>query len=144
LPVKEIDSMARARGVDAIVDVDAAQSITHMDFTMPDIGADINGLSLCQRLNAPIGTAGIWIRGAWLTDFGARVWRKMLPEDDTRSRTNVWDRDVSSGRRKLPAARRPQYIFMRATHHTASGWYYFVDARPFVLQIRLPLVRVRL
>jgi selenocysteine lyase/cysteine desulfurase len=87
MPVKEIVAMARARGVDTIVD--AAQSIAHMDFKMPDVGADFVGFSLHKWLNAPIGTGGIWIRGSRLADIEPCMGSTMFPEDDTRSRTNV-------------------------------------------------------
>ena len=63
--------MARARGVDTIVD--AAQTIGHLHFTLADLDADFVGFSLHKWLCAPIGTGAIWIRGrAWPTS--SRAW----------------------------------------------------------------------
>lgn len=86
-PVKEIVALARARGVDVIVD--AAQTIGHMDFTLADLGADFVGFSLHKWLCAPIGTGAIWIRPSRLTDIEPCMGSTMFPADDTRSRTSV-------------------------------------------------------
>jgi selenocysteine lyase/cysteine desulfurase len=87
MPVKEIVAMARARGVDTIVD--AAQTMGHLDFTVPDLDADFIGFSLHKWLNAPIGTGAIWIRRSRLADIEPCMGSTMFPEDDTRSRTSV-------------------------------------------------------
>lgn len=87
MPVEEIVTMARARGVDTIVD--AAQSIGHMDFKVADLGADFVGFSLHKWLNAPIGSGGIWIRNSRLPDIEPCTGSTMFPEEDTRSRTSV-------------------------------------------------------
>lgn len=86
MPVKEIVMLARARGVDTIVDT--AQTVAHMDFKLADLGADFVGFSLHKWLNAPIGTGGIWIRASRLADIEPCMGSTMFPEDDTRSRTN--------------------------------------------------------
>lgn len=86
-PVKEIVAMARARGVDTIVD--AAQTIGHLDFTLADLGADFVGFSLHKWLCAPIGTGAIWIRRSRLQDIEPCMGSTMFPADDTRSRTSV-------------------------------------------------------
>lgn len=86
MPVKEIVAMARARGVDTIVD--AAQSIGHLDFTLADLGADFAGVSLHKWLNAPIGTGALWIRRSRLSDVAPCMGSTLYPEDDTRSRTS--------------------------------------------------------
>jgi selenocysteine lyase/cysteine desulfurase len=86
-PVKEIVAMARARGVDTIVD--AAQTIGHVDFTLADLDADFVGFSLHKWLCAPIGTGAIWIRTSRLADVEPCMGSTMFPADDTRSRTSV-------------------------------------------------------
>ena len=86
-PVKEIVAMARARGVDTIVD--AAQTIGHMDFGLADLEADFVGFSLHKWLCAPIGTGAIWIRGSKLQDIEPCMGSTMFPHDDTRSRTSI-------------------------------------------------------
>lgn len=87
MPVREIAALARARGVDTIVD--AAQTVAHMDFKMSDLGADFVGFSLHKWLNAPIGTGGIWIRASRLADIEPCMGSTMFPKEDTRSRTSM-------------------------------------------------------
>ncbi len=60
LPVKEIVAMARARGVDTIVD--AAHSWGQLDFTLPDLGADFVGFTCHKWIGAPLGTGVAYIR----------------------------------------------------------------------------------
>ncbi len=86
-PVKEIVAMARARGVDTIVD--SAQTIGHIDFTLDDLGADFVGFSLHKWLCAPIGTGALWIRKSRLADIEPCMGSTMFPADDTRSRSSI-------------------------------------------------------
>ncbi len=67
IPVKEIVAMARAKGVDCIVD--AAHSWGQMDFTADDIGADFVGYNLHKWIGAPIGAGMIYIRKGRLDDI---------------------------------------------------------------------------
>ncbi|MXP42069.1 aminotransferase class V-fold PLP-dependent enzyme [Altererythrobacter soli] len=60
IPVKEIATMARARGVDVIVD--AAHSLGQVDFTIPDLAADFVGLNLHKWIGAPLGVGAAYIR----------------------------------------------------------------------------------
>lgn len=60
LPVKEIVAMARARGVDTIVD--AAHSWGQLDFTLPALGADFVGFTCHKWIGAPLGTGIAYIR----------------------------------------------------------------------------------
>lgn len=60
VPVREIVAMARARGVDAIVD--AAHSWGQLDFALPDLGADFVGLNLHKWIGAPLGVGAVYIR----------------------------------------------------------------------------------
>lgn len=60
VPVREIVAMARARGVDVIVD--AAHSWGQLDFTLPDLGADFAGLNLHKWIGAPLGVGALYIR----------------------------------------------------------------------------------
>ncbi len=87
LPVREIVAIARARGVDTIVD--AAQTIGHVDFTLADLGADFVGFSLHKWLCAPIGSGAVWIRGERLPDIEPCMGSTMFPAGDTRSRASV-------------------------------------------------------
>lgn len=60
VPVREIVAMARARGVDAIVD--AAHSWGQLDFSLPDLDADFVGLNLHKWMGAPLGVGALYIR----------------------------------------------------------------------------------
>ncbi|AXK35036.1 aminotransferase class V-fold PLP-dependent enzyme [Streptomyces armeniacus] len=87
MPVREIVEMARARGVDTLVD--ATQTIGHIDFTLPDMNADFVGFSLHKWLCAPLGTGAIWIRGSRLRDIETCMGNTLVPADDTRSRASA-------------------------------------------------------
>lgn len=60
LPVAEIATMARERGVDAIVD--AAHSVGQLDFRLPDLKADFIGMNLHKWIGAPLGVGALYIR----------------------------------------------------------------------------------
>jgi selenocysteine lyase/cysteine desulfurase len=67
IPVREIVAMARARGVDVIVD--AAHSFGQCNLTLADLGADFVGLNLHKWLGAPVGAGLLYIREARLGDI---------------------------------------------------------------------------
>lgn len=67
LPVREITALARARGVDVLVD--AAHSWGQVDFTIPDMGADFIGFNLHKWIGAPLGVGLVYIRKNRLTDI---------------------------------------------------------------------------
>ena len=60
LPVAEIATLARERGIDAIVD--AAHSVGQLDFRLPDLKADFIGMNLHKWMGAPLGCGAIYIR----------------------------------------------------------------------------------
>ena len=60
LPVAEIASAARERGIDAIVD--AAHSVGQLDFRLPDLKADFIGINVHKWIGAPLGVGAIYIR----------------------------------------------------------------------------------
>jgi selenocysteine lyase/cysteine desulfurase len=60
IPVAEIAAMARARGIDVIVD--AAHSLGQVDFALPALGADFAGLNLHKWMGAPLGVGAAYIR----------------------------------------------------------------------------------
>jgi isopenicillin-N epimerase len=67
LPVKEIVAMARARGVDAIVD--AAHSWGQLDFKIDDLGADFVGFTCHKWIGAPLGVGLAYIRKSRIGDI---------------------------------------------------------------------------
>src|SRR5437763_14260538 len=60
LPVAEIATMARKRGIDALVD--AAHSVGQLDFRLPDLKADFIGVNLHKWIGAPLGVGALYIR----------------------------------------------------------------------------------
>lgn len=59
-PVKEIAAMAKARGVDIILD--AAHSWGQFDFDFPELGVDFAGFNLHKWIGAPLGVGLLYIR----------------------------------------------------------------------------------
>jgi selenocysteine lyase/cysteine desulfurase len=60
LPVAEIATMARERGIDAIVD--AAHSVGQLNFKLPDLKSDFIGMNLHKWIGAPLGCGAIYVR----------------------------------------------------------------------------------
>ena len=60
LPVAEIATIARQRGIDALVD--AAHGVGQLDFRLPDLKGDFVGLNLHKWIGAPLGVGALYIR----------------------------------------------------------------------------------
>ncbi|MEP7380559.1 MAG: aminotransferase class V-fold PLP-dependent enzyme [Gemmatimonadota bacterium] len=60
LPVRQIVEMAHARGVQVMVD--GAHTFAHLDFRIPDLGADYYGTSLHKWLGTPLGAGLLYVR----------------------------------------------------------------------------------
>ncbi|WDF70935.1 aminotransferase class V-fold PLP-dependent enzyme [Novosphingobium sp. KACC 22771] len=81
-PVREIVAMARARGVDTVVD--AAHGVACLDFQISDLGADFVGWSVHKWTSAPLGTGAFYIRKSRLVDIDvAATHRDADPADIT-------------------------------------------------------------
>jgi isopenicillin-N epimerase len=87
LPVKEIVAMARARGVDAIVD--SAHAWGQIDFRLDDLGADFVGLNLHKWMGAPLGIGVLYIRRARIPAIDVFMANEELPADDVRARVHT-------------------------------------------------------
>lgn len=83
-PVKEIVAMARAYGVDVILD--SAQAVGQMPFGVDEIGADFIGFSLHKWLAAPLGTGGVYIRKPRQKDILPWLGNRIHAADDIRAR----------------------------------------------------------
>jgi selenocysteine lyase/cysteine desulfurase len=83
-PVREIVAMARARGVDTIVD--AAHGIALLDFQLDDLGADFVGWSVHKWTSAPLGTGAMYIRKSRLTDIDIAYENHNLAADNINAR----------------------------------------------------------
>ncbi|MHA6768796.1 aminotransferase class V-fold PLP-dependent enzyme [Sphingobium ummariense] len=68
LPVREIVAMARAKGIDVIVD--AAHSWGQADFALPDLDADFVGLNGHKWIGAPLGVGILHIRKGRIDAIG--------------------------------------------------------------------------
>ena len=64
-PVREITALARARGVDVVVD--AAQSWGHVPLDLAGFGADYVGLNLHKWVGAPLGVGAMVVRRSGLS-----------------------------------------------------------------------------
>jgi isopenicillin-N epimerase len=101
LPVAEIAAMARAKGIDALVD--AAHSVGQIDFKLPDLGADFIGINLHKWIGAPLGVGAIIIRGGRLTDIDLDSAEPDADPHDIRARVHTGTPDYAA-QLTVPAA----------------------------------------
>jgi isopenicillin-N epimerase len=74
-PVKAVCEMARARGIETIID--GAHSFAQFEFTQKDLNCDYYGTSLHKWLYAPKGTGMLYVK----RDKIAKVWPLFAAED---------------------------------------------------------------
>ncbi len=79
LPVKKVCDMARARGIETIVD--GAHSFAQFDFKRDDLGCDYFGTSLHKWIYAPKGTGMLYVRKEKIP----KVWPLMASDDKQKS-----------------------------------------------------------
>ena len=84
LPVRDIVAMARARGVDTILD--AAHAIGCLDVIPADTGADFIGWSMHKWLAAPLGLGAIYVRRDRIADLDPSYDNPDYPPTDLRAR----------------------------------------------------------
>jgi selenocysteine lyase/cysteine desulfurase len=94
LPIKEIVAMARARGVDAIVD--SAHAWGQIDFRLDDLGADFVGLNLHKWMGAPLGVGVLYIRRARIPAIDVFMANEEFPADDVRARVHTGTTDFAT------------------------------------------------
>lgn len=78
LPIKRICDMARARGIETIVD--GAHAFAQFDFKHSDLGCDYYGTSLHKWIYAPKGTGMLYVK----KDKIPKIWALMASEDKNR------------------------------------------------------------
>jgi selenocysteine lyase/cysteine desulfurase len=83
-PVREIVAMARARGVDTIVD--AAHGVACLDFQLSDLDADFVGWSVHKWTSAPLGLGAMYIRAGRQHDIDVAFENQAFPNDDINAR----------------------------------------------------------
>ena len=79
LPVKKICEMARARGIETIVD--GAHAFAQFDFKRDDLQCDYYGTSLHKWIYAPKGTGMLYVKKDKIT----KVWALMASEDKNKN-----------------------------------------------------------
>lgn len=84
MPVREIALMARARGIDIILD--AAQSVGLLPVDVDTLGVDFMGFSLHKWLAAPLGTGAIYIRKERHAAIAPWLGNRIRDPDDIRAR----------------------------------------------------------
>ena len=78
-PVKKVCEMARARGIETIVD--GAHSFAQFDFKRDDLGCDYFGTSLHKWIYAPKGTGMLYVRKEKIP----HVWALMASENQNKN-----------------------------------------------------------
>ncbi len=86
MPVAEIAAMARARGVDVVLD--AAHSWGQIDFKVQDLGVDFVGFNLHKWIGAPVGLGFMYVAKGRLPDIDRAMADEDWPADDIRSRVH--------------------------------------------------------
>lgn len=86
VPVAEIVSMARRKGVDVIVDV--AHSLGQIDFKLEDLQADFIGMSMHKWMHAPLGLGCLYVRKNRLADIDPCFGDETYDCDDIRARVH--------------------------------------------------------
>ena len=83
-PVRELTAMARARGVDTILD--SAHAIGCLNVIPADTGADFIGWSMHKWLAAPLGLGAIYVRRDRIADLDQSYDNPDYPPADLRAR----------------------------------------------------------
>ncbi len=81
-PVKEICALARARGVETLVD--GAHGFAHFPFTRDDLDCDYYATSLHKWLYAPVGTGFLYVRRSKIRDLWPLMAAPVSMRDDVR------------------------------------------------------------
>ena len=94
MPVAEIASMARARGVDVILD--AAHAWGQIDFRVEQLGVDFVGFNLHKWIGAPLGVGFLYVAKSRLADVDRAMSDEDWPATDIRSRVHTGTTNFAS------------------------------------------------
>ncbi len=94
LPVREIVALARARGIDAIVD--AAHSWGQLDFAFSDLGVDFAGFNLHKWMGAPLGVGVMYLRKTRVRDVDPDPANGIGDPDDVQARVHTGTGDFAA------------------------------------------------
>jgi selenocysteine lyase/cysteine desulfurase len=86
VPVAEIVALARARGVDVLVD--AAHSWGQVELTVGSLGADFVGFTLQKWIAGPVGLGAVYIRNGRLAAIDPMMGDEDNPPDSVLSRVH--------------------------------------------------------
>ena len=86
MPVAEIVALARARGVDVMVD--AAHSWGQVEVTVGSLGADFVGFTLQKWIAGPVGLGAVYIRKGRLAAIDPMMGDEDNPPDSVLSRVH--------------------------------------------------------
>ena len=86
-PVQEITALARAQGIDVLVD--CAQALGQMPLNVEQLQLDFAGFNLHKWIGAPLGVGFVFIRKSKLHRIEPHFGDQDYPEDDIRSRLHV-------------------------------------------------------
>jgi selenocysteine lyase/cysteine desulfurase len=87
MPVAEIAALARARGVDVVLD--AAHSWGQIDFKVQDLGVDFIGFNLHKWIGAPLGIGFMYVAKSRLADIDRAMGDEDWAPTDIRSRVHT-------------------------------------------------------
>jgi isopenicillin-N epimerase len=94
LPVADIAILAKARGIDLIVD--AAHSVGQLDFKLPDIGADFIAINVHKWIGNPLGVGAIYVRRGRLSAIDLDPAESVVPPSDPASRVHTGTPDYAA------------------------------------------------
>jgi selenocysteine lyase/cysteine desulfurase len=94
IPVAQIASLAHEKGIE--VAVDAAHSVAHLDFKLPDLQADYVGASLHKWLCNPIGVGFLWMKKSHIQKIWPLMGDTDYPDTDMRKFEHQGTRPIHS------------------------------------------------
>ena len=94
IPVADIATLAKARGIDVIVD--AAHSVGQLDFKLPDTKADFIGMNIHKWLGAPLGVGAVYVRRDRLDSIDLDPAENVVPSSDVASRIHIGTPDYAA------------------------------------------------
>jgi selenocysteine lyase/cysteine desulfurase len=86
-PIREIADMARARGIDCILD--GGHALGQIDFDLSQLGVDFAGLNMHKWMGAPLGVGLVYIRRGRAPDIDRHVLEPASDRIDARIHTGT-------------------------------------------------------
>ena len=86
-PIREIADMARAKGMDCILD--GGHALGQIDFRLSELGVDFAGLNMHKWMGAPLGVGLVYIRRGRAPDIDSHVLEPPSDRIDARIHTGT-------------------------------------------------------